>query len=324
MYQDVEKYIKQCDVCKQYKPVNTARPGLMGSPKNINKPFEGISVDTFDPLPTSKNRNNYLLVCSDYFSKYILLHPMRNATGVHIAKYLEKNVFLVHGVPKYIFMDNGPQFISKPFRDVLIKYNIPNIFYNPRYHPQVNQAERQIRNVSVAIASYVKSEHRNWDENISQIQCALNSSVNETTKFTPFFLVHGREYIVDGALHDHTNDPVPYSQIKISNACSHGNELTELQSIYNKVSKHIQSAHHRNANHYNMRKRNIELSVGQIVYKLTHYLSDADKRFSKKLAPKFQKCIIVAKLSPLVYTLKDMNGKNLGNWHIKDILKYDD
>ncbi|CAK1599223.1 unnamed protein product [Parnassius mnemosyne] len=76
--------------------------------------------------------------------------------------------------------------------------------------------------------------------------------------------------------------------------------------------------------YYNLRKRHVELKVGQIVYKRTHYLSNASKRFTAKLAPKFQKCVITAKLSPLVYTLASMEGKTLDNFHIKDILKQDD
>jgi hypothetical protein len=325
MYNDVTKYIKQCEICKQYKPVNVARPGLMGNPKEVTKPWASICCDLLGPFPASRNRNVYLIVCTDYFSKYVVLHPIRIATGAAVAKFIEEKIFLIHGVCKSIYIDNGAQFISGQFKQLMHKYNVPNIYYNPRYHPQVNAAERAIKNVVNGIACYVGSEHKKWDENIIKLQCALNSSVNETTKYSPFFLVHGREFIVDGMLHNLNSDqPVQRSQVTISDPQTYSNKILELNTIFKKVQKHIKSAHDRNVRYYNLRKRNVEFKVGQIVYKRTHYLSNASKKFTSKLAPKFQKCVITAKLSPLVYTLTSMDGKLLGNFHIKDILKLDE
>ncbi|RVE49202.1 hypothetical protein evm_006094 [Chilo suppressalis] len=312
LYECVKKYVSECETCKQYKPVNTARPGLMGSPKKVTKPFEAISCDLLGPFPNSRNRNTYLIVVSDYFSKYVMLHPIRSATGMAVANFIEKYVFLVHGVCKTIFIDNGPQYVSSHFRQLLTKYNVPNIYYNPKYHPQTNQAERANRNIVHAIACYVKSEHRRWDEHLIELQCALNTAVNEATKFSPYFLVHGREYIIDGNLYLNSFPPCPLDQITSDSTLEYGKKLLELNNIFQKVRKYLIVAHQRNEKQYNLRKRHIELRVGQIVYKRTHYLSNKAKNFSSKLAPKFIKCVVTAKLSPLVYTLTDLNGKCLG------------
>ncbi|KAF9404508.1 hypothetical protein HW555_011243 [Spodoptera exigua] len=67
------------------------------------------------------------------------------------------------------------------------------------------------------------------------------------------------------------------------------------------------------------RRKSFEFNIGDIVYKRAYVLSDKDKHFSKKLAPKYIKCRVIQKLSPLVYVLEDMSGKNLGTWHIKDL-----
>lgn len=253
-----------------------------------------------------------------------MLFPIRNATGNAIVKILEEKVFLVHGIPKFVYVDNGPQFISKQFRDLMCKYNVPNIYYNPRYHPQVNQAERAIRNVLYAIASYVKTNHRKWDDHIPEIQCALNTSVNESTKFSPYFLVHGREMFVDGKLHKDSEVPQPDSDLSTVDPRIHGDDLKELKSIFQEVSKNLKLVHDKNKKHYDLRKRPLEFKVGQIVYKRTFTLSDASKNFTSKLAPRFIRCVISKKHSPVVYSLKDMQDKDLGKFHIKDILKYED
>ncbi|CAB3232120.1 unnamed protein product [Arctia plantaginis] len=322
MYESVKEYVDKCETCKQYKPVNTTRPGLMGNPKRVSRPFEAISCDLLGPFPTSSKGNVHLIVVSDYFSKYVMLCPIRIATGVAVARFIEKNVFLVHGVCKTIYMDNGPQFVSKPFRDLLVKYNVPNIYYNPRYHAQTNQAERAIRNVVQGISCYVKSHHKKWDENLVELQCALNTAVSEATRFSPYFLVHGREFIGDGVLYRQTEIPAHPNSVSIDSPVSFGERLKELHRIYDQVRNYLDIAHRRNEKYYNLRKRHVELKVGQIVYKRTFYLSNKAKNFTAKLAPKFMKCIVTARRSPLVYELSDLDGKDLGVYHIKDILKY--
>lgn len=319
LYRDVEKYVAGCEVCNCYKPSNTARAGLMGGPRVVSKPWEAISCDILGPFPPSYARNQYIFVCCDYFSKYTIMFPLRNTTAKTIVKCLEKGVFLLHGVCKYIYVDNGPQFISALFRDLLAKYQVPHIFYNPRYHPQVNFTERRNRDIVRAVSSYVRTDHRTWDQNIPEIQCALNTAVHVSTKFTPFFLNHGREMVLDGAQHN-LDGPVNDADVELRPEPFAPN-LTKLNGIYKVVQGYLKKAYDHNVRYYNMRKRDIQFEEGQIVYKRCFPLSNASKFFSAKLSPKFEKCVVDKKHSSLVYSLKSMNGKSLGKFHIKDILE---
>lgn len=232
MYQDVKKHVDDCETCKCYKPVNTARAGLMGNPRQVTKPWEAISCDILGPFPPSYSRNQYMFVVSDYFSKYALLFPLRNATAKAVIKCLEKYVFLVHGVCKFLYVDNGPQFVSKDFRDLLSRYGVPHIFYNPRYHPQTNQTERVNRDIVRAVASFVRSDHRKWDQNIPEIQCALNTAVHEGTKFSPY-LVHGREIVLDGAVYS-CDSPIDASAVSISTEPFTSNR-PRLKEVFEKI-----------------------------------------------------------------------------------------
>lgn len=322
MFQDVKKYVAACEVCNCYKPINTAQAGLMGQPRQVTQPWEAISCDLMGPLPVSSNRNQFLFVVSDYFSKYTLLFPLRSSVTKHIVKCLEKGVFLLHGTPKIIFCDNGPQFVSKEFQELIKKYNVPHIFYNPRYHPQTNQTERVNRDIGRAIASYVRSDHRKWDQNISEIQCAINTAIHEGTKFSPYSLVHGRDMILDGSLYC-SDDPIDPNQVTIVDPTSFSDSLGNLKNIFVSVRANLKRAHEHNSKYYNLRKRPVQLQVGQFAYKRCFPLSSAIKHFSAKLAPKFEKCIISDKHSPVVYSLKSLDGKDLGKFHIKDIVRYD-
>lgn len=317
MFKDIKEYVNGCNTCAAYKASNRQIPGKMGQPKVCHRPFQVMSVDLVGPLPKSRAGYTFIFVVTCCFSKYTLLFPLRRATSALVSNALENGVFLIHGVPETVIADNGVQFTGSEFRRLLEKYKIPKSHYTPRYTPQVNLVERYNKTVMTAVAAYVKDDHRSWDQNLTKVQFAINSAINETTQFSPFFLVHGREPVVDGSHYKSTQgeyEPgIPREE--------YAGELGCLANIFSTVRQHMLKAHQTNAKYYNLRRREAKFKVGDIVWKKTFPLSDAAKFKMAKLSPKYEKCRVKEVLSPLVYVLEDMNGKHLGSWHIKD-LKY--
>lgn len=315
MHKDVVNFVSSCDSCLSHKHSTQPTLGTMGRPKDCSRPFQMLSMDLVGPLPVSKKQNTFLLVVTCCFSKYCMLFPIRRATAEIIARILEERIFLVHGIPSTLLMDNGRQFTSNIMRNLLAYYKIPNIHYTPLYTPQVNTVERYNKTIVTSISTFIENDHRSWDTNVPKIQFALNSAVNEVTSFTPSFLVFGRELVSCGS---HYLNSDLGNDIVFSPRDSYAENLGTLHKIFDKVQLSLIKSHSRNSTHYNLRRKNAEFEVGDVVWKRTFYLSDKDKRFSKKLAPKFIKCRIKAKKSKLVYELEDMSGHNLGSWHVKD------
>lgn len=316
MYQDVVKFISSCEKCLAYKSQNHQILGEMGRPKQCSRPFQMISIDLMGPLPTSKKQNNYILVVTCCFSKFCLIFPIKRATADIITKILEDSVFLTHGIPQTVLMDNGTQFTGKVMEALFKKYNIPNIHYTPKYTPQVNLVERFNRTIITCISTYVDNDHRSWDLFIPKVQFAINNSVNEATGFSPSFLVFGRELVTCGS---HYVDNDLGDEIVFLPRDAYAENLGGLSSIFDSVQAKLWQAHVKNTSHYNLRRKFAEFNIGDIVMKRAYFLSDKESRFSKKLAPKFIKAKIIEKKSPLVYVLQDMSGKNIGSWHIKDL-----
>jgi transposase InsO family protein len=316
MHQDVVKFVGSCTKCLEYKHQNHQILGEMGRPKQCCRPFQMVSIDLMGPLPVSRKQNQYIFVITCCFSKFCLIYPIRNATSTIITKILEDQLFLVHGIPQTIFLDNGSQFTSGMTADLFKKYNIPNIYYTPRYTPQVNPVERQNRTIVTCLSTFVNEDHRTWDLFIPKVQFAINSSVNEVTGFTPSFLVFGRELVACGThyINFDLDGEVLYLPRDI---CAEN--LGCMSKIFDNVQARLWQAHQKNTAHYNLRRKHVEFNVGDVVMKRAYVLSDKDKYFSKKLAPKFLQCRVIEKKSPLVYVLEDMHGKNIGTWHIKDL-----
>ncbi|XP_061710977.1 uncharacterized protein K02A2.6-like [Cydia pomonella] len=315
MHHDVVKFVSSCDTCCAHKHATHATLGIMGRPKDCSRPFQMLSMDLIGPLPPSRKQNTFIFVVTCCFSKYCLLFPIRRATSEIIAKLIEEKVFLVHGVPSTVLMDNGKQFTGNLLKKLFNDYNVPNVKFTPKYTPQVNTVERYNKVIITAVSSYIENDHRFWDCNLPKIQFAMNTASNEVTKYSPSFLVHGRELVTSGL---HYIDAELGDEIIFTPRDEYAENLGNLRKIFDKVQSSLVQAHARNSEHYNLRRKDHNFKVGDTIWKKTFYLSDKNNMYSKKLAPKYVQCKIVAKKSNLVYELEDMQGNNIGHWHIKD------
>lgn len=320
MRKDVAKYVSRCQVCQRTKYDQRAPAGVMGSRRGVNTPWKMIAADLMGPLPRSAKGYKYLLVITDTFTKYSVLQPLRAATAKLVSQHLEDDVFMVYGVPDYIICDNGSEFIGRPMTDLARQYRI-KILLNARRHPQANPAERVNRDIITMLRAYVTDNHREWDKYIPKIGFALRSAHHESTQHSPAFLNFGRELASAGAgfevLPDGLAVPSP------EDCGKHGEKLQALKNIYQEVAERLNEAHQQNASRYNLRRRPVTYNVGDVVLKKNFPQSDAANYFSAKLAPRFVGPYIVAKkISNLVYALADLDGKNIGNWHVADFKKY--
>lgn len=108
--------------------------------------------------------------------------------------------FLKHGVPQVLISDNAVTFVSNKFQELLQNFKVHH-FKNSRRHCQNNPVERVNRVILACIRTYCQRDHREWDKKISEIEHAINNTKHCSTGFSPFFLVHGYESIIDGRDH---------------------------------------------------------------------------------------------------------------------------
>lgn len=66
-FDDVKKWCRECTECASRKSLQLNRAPLQ--PTFVSRPFERVAVDILDPLPVSREKNKYILVIGDYFSK---------------------------------------------------------------------------------------------------------------------------------------------------------------------------------------------------------------------------------------------------------------
>uniref|UniRef100_A0A3Q0R4V2 Gypsy retrotransposon integrase-like protein 1 n=1 Tax=Amphilophus citrinellus TaxID=61819 RepID=A0A3Q0R4V2_AMPCI len=171
MTSDVKKYVVSCCLCQATKPTQRKTAGLM-VPIQPQRPWEYTGVDYVGPLPRTQRGNAYILVFVDYFSKWIEVSAVREATAQVAADKFITEIFAQHGSPSNLISDRGTPFVSDLFEHVLSTLGTEHRL-TTAYHPQTNATERVNRTLKTAIRAYVDDKHTSWDKYLPQMRLTV-------------------------------------------------------------------------------------------------------------------------------------------------------
>ena len=102
---------EMCNLCTRKTPA--PKPKTAFVPISAGAPLELVAVDILGPLPESKSGNTYILVVSDYFTKWMEVYPIPNQEAITVCKKLVDEFFCRFSLPKQLHSDQGPQFESE-------------------------------------------------------------------------------------------------------------------------------------------------------------------------------------------------------------------
>ncbi|XP_076660385.1 uncharacterized protein LOC143363724 [Halictus rubicundus] len=189
---DVEEWCRRCDSCVAKKGPRERGKGSLKI-YNVGAPFERIALDIVGPLPKSMTGNRYALVVVDYFSKWPEVIPLPNQKATTIAKTLLTDVISRHGVRLELHSDQGRNFESSVFKELMRLLGIRKTRTTP-LHPQSDGlVERMIRTLLQYLTQFVSEHQKDWDEWIPTFLLAYRTSQHEVTRNTPAMVLMGRE-----------------------------------------------------------------------------------------------------------------------------------
>ena len=137
-----------------------------------------------------------MLTIVDKATRMVHLVPCRkNITAVATAQLLWQHVVRLHGVPKAIFSDRGPQFTANSWRE-LWRLTGTKLNYSSAYHPQTQGVVERMNAVvgqTLRCLIHETNDVKKWEILLPTVELAINSLPNASTGFTPFFLNYGYE-----------------------------------------------------------------------------------------------------------------------------------
>ena len=174
------------------------------------QPFEKIQIDIVGPLPKTDSANKYILTIQDNFSEYSDAIPLPSVNSIAVAYTLAEEFFSRFGCARVIHSDQGSNFTSNIMKTFCRIFQIDRIT-STACHPQtLSSLERS----HITLIEYSKNfaTKENWDEWLKYAILPYNTSVHESTGFTPHALVFGREARLPTSILD---DKVPVTYVEI-------------------------------------------------------------------------------------------------------------
>ena len=111
MSRSVSDWCRTYPSCAAHKRTGRKRRGALQNMKT-RYPLEIVAMDIVGPLPPSKSGNKYILVVSDYFTRWVEAFGIPKQEAVTVANCIVDSVFCRWGVPSQLHSDMGAQFES--------------------------------------------------------------------------------------------------------------------------------------------------------------------------------------------------------------------
>lgn len=188
---DVASFCRSCHTCQVSGKPNQVIPVAPLKPIPVmGEPFEHVIVDCVGPLPKTKSGNQYILTMMCTATRYPEAVPLRSLKSRAIVKALVK-FFSTFGLPKYVQSDQGSNFMSKLFTQVLSELGVKHR-PSSAYHPQSQGAlERFHQTLKSMLCKFCTESHREWDEGLPLLLFAIRETTQESVGFSPADLVFG-------------------------------------------------------------------------------------------------------------------------------------
>nr|XP_008351913.1 uncharacterized protein K02A2.6-like [Malus domestica] len=143
--------------------------------------------------PASSKRHTFIIVATDYFTKWVEALAVKNITSATIKKFIETKILHRFGVPEVIVTDCGPSFILKEVKEFADKFRIKMVQSSP-YYPQSNRQAQASNKILVSIIKRTVAENiEKWHERLGETLWAYRTSKRTTTGTTPYHLTFGQD-----------------------------------------------------------------------------------------------------------------------------------
>ncbi|RVW84025.1 Retrovirus-related Pol polyprotein from transposon 17.6 [Vitis vinifera] len=240
MKKDATTYVKKCDKCQRHAPIPHVSSETL-KPISGPWPFVQWGMDIVGPFPATPAQKKFLLVATDYFSKWVEIEAYASIKDKDVTKFVWKNIICRFGIPQTIIADNGPQFDSIAFRNFCSELNIRNS-YSTSCYPQSNgQAEATNKTLITA----------------------LKKRLERPTRNTPFALAYGMDAII------HTEIGLPTIRTEAGRQddvnAELGRNLDWADEVRETASIRMTDYQQRASAHYNRKVRPRSLKNGTLV-----------------------------------------------------------
>ena len=296
----VKKWVRICHECGAKKSWGKKRRSPLQQ-YIVGAPMERLAMDILGPLPLTPCGNRYVLVVTDYFTKWTESYAIPNQKAATVAEKLVSKFVCRFGVPHELHSDQGTNFESKVMAEVCKLLDIEKTRTSP-LHPQSDgQVERYNRTLVEMLRGKLQENQEDWDLKLQTCMMAYRSSVHESTGETPNMLMLGRE--IEVPLDVITEPPPDSPPLTTEYALALQQRLLGAHEL---ARRHLGKAAERQKRNYDKRASSKPFQVGDSVW--LHNVRRRKGRNPKLDCPWEGPYLVVSVLSDVTYRMKRNRG----------------
>ena len=257
-------------------------------------PFDRVAVDCLGPFPATYSNNWYIVIFTDYLTRWPEGFAVSDVEATMIAELLVDHILARHGAPRTLLSDRGANFL---FKLVLAVCDITHTkkLNTTAYYPQCDAVvERYNSTIAQSLLMHVDNNLKTWDTFLNLYLFAYWVLVHPTMRETPFYMLYGckQRLPLDVTL-------MPPENLSPSVATHHERIITNLQRAQAITHKNTQRVQQAMKSQYDKNAKEANFQIGDRVWVYTLQLK---KGLSKKLLHFWHgRCRIIQNLSPVNY-----------------------
>ncbi|GKV15290.1 hypothetical protein SLEP1_g26087 [Rubroshorea leprosula] len=193
---DCISYAKGCKACQIHGPLQRV-PASKLHPIVKPWPFRGWAIDLIGKVyPPSTRGHSFIIVATDYFTKWVEAKPMKKVDQTDIIKFLKEEIIHRFGLPETVTSDQGTVFVGAQVEAFAKEMGFRLLTSTPHYAQANGQVEASNRIVINPLEKMVDDNPRCWHELLSDTIWAYRTSQRSSTKATPFSLTYGHDVVL--------------------------------------------------------------------------------------------------------------------------------
>ncbi|KAK9652865.1 hypothetical protein HCH54_010281 [Aspergillus fumigatus] len=191
MYRYVERWTRNCHTCRRSTPSREARQGVLRPLPVPERSWQDISMDFITGLVPSRGYDAILVVV-DRLTKMRHFIPCQTTCDAEgVARLYIRHIWKLHGLPRTIVSDRGPQFVATFWKHLTRRLDVKNLLSTAHYPETDGQTERMNAILEQYLRAYVAYLQDDWVDWLPLAEFASNSVRSEATGISPFFANYG-------------------------------------------------------------------------------------------------------------------------------------
>ena len=191
MKRHIQLYCRRCRTCARHNvQTQVLQKEHFSAPP---QPMEFIAMDLIGEFhPASSKGNRYALTAICMLTGFTFCIPLKSKKAEDVVTAYLNHICCIFGPSKKILTDNGSEFKNKMWDEVFKRLKMEHRV-TPIYSPQCNGRIEGFHRFLKACIGKQLQQGLEWDDLVWKATAAYNFFPTESSGFSPFFLMYGRE-----------------------------------------------------------------------------------------------------------------------------------